>query len=112
MAKTEEIHVVISQLGIGYNYKGTVMLERAVMRALEDPYSLQLVTKWIYPQVARELDTTPARVERNIRTVTDVLWREDPDVFRETLRHNFRRKPTNAAFLSAAADRVHLGSCL
>jgi hypothetical protein len=44
--------------------------------------------------------------------VIDVLWREDPDVFRETLRHNFRRKPTNAAFLSAAADRVHLGSCL
>lgn len=107
MAKNEDVHAIIAQIGIGYNYKGAAMLELALLHALEEPDSLQLVTKWIYPQVARELDTTPERVERNIRTVIDVAWREDSENCCRALRRSFRRKPTNSAFLSAAADRLY-----
>jgi two-component system, response regulator, stage 0 sporulation protein A len=108
VATTKDVHAVISQIGVGYNYKGTTMIERAVLHAIQDPESLQLVTKWIYPQVARELDTTPARVERNIRTVIGIAWDENRERFCETLNRNFRRKPTNAVFLSAIADCMYL----
>lgn len=108
MATTEDVHAVISQIGVGYNYKGTTMIERAVLHAIQDPESLQLVTKWIYPQVARELDTTPARVERNIRTVIGIAWDENRELFCETLNRKFRHKPTNAVFLSAIADCMYL----
>ena len=104
MATTETVHAVIAQLGAGYNYKGTAMIERAVLHAIREPDSLQLVTKRLYPQVARELDTTPQRVERNIRTVIDVAWHENQQEFYSVLNHNFSRKPTNAVFLSAMAD--------
>lgn len=106
MTTTAEIHAMIAQMGAGYNYKGTAMMERAVLHALQHPDDLQLVTKRLYPQVARELNTTPARVERNIRTVIGIAWEQDPETLCALLQRRFRSKPTNAVFLSAVADRM------
>ena len=108
MVSREDVHAIISQLGVGYNYKGARMIESAVLLALEDPGALQLVTKWIYPQVAKELDTTPERVERNIRTVVEILWDNDRAAFCRTLNRSFHRRPTNSAFLSAISDILYL----
>jgi hypothetical protein len=108
MQTAKEVHSVISRMGVGYNYKGAVMVELAVKFAADEPDSLQLVTKCIYPRVARELGTTPQRVERNIRTVIDTAWRESPELLCRALNRQFRRRPTNAAFISALADRLYL----
>ena len=36
MVSREDVHAIISQLGVGYNYKGARMIESAVLLALEE----------------------------------------------------------------------------
>ena len=50
----------------------------AVKLCCERPERLLMVTKWVYPEVAKHYQTNGRAVERNIRTVGKVLWEQKP----------------------------------
>lgn len=62
-----EIIRYLTALGILGNYKGFFYLSYAVELSLQEPERMAMITKWIYPDVAKRFQTTPACVERNIR---------------------------------------------
>ena len=62
----------------------------ASLAALQ-PQRLLLVTKWLYPQVAREFGTTWYAVERNIRTAVTIAWTANPALL-ETLAQTREKK--------------------
>ncbi|MCE2603975.1 sporulation initiation factor Spo0A C-terminal domain-containing protein, partial [Pseudomonas aeruginosa] len=64
-----KIRELLCCLGITANYTGFYYTSYAVYLAMEDMECLSLVTKYLYPEVAKHYHTTPACVERNIRTV-------------------------------------------
>ncbi len=72
-----EVRELMERLGITLNYKGFYYAVYAVCLVAEKPERSLLVTKWLYPEVARHYETTVNAVERDIRTVVGIIWREN-----------------------------------
>ncbi len=103
----QEIRSLLRRLGITENYAGFPCTVRAVQLSLEDPARLQLITKRIYPDVARHCRTTPQRVERNIRTVSATAWKKNRPQLLELAGFPLARRPNNASFLA-----ILMGACV
>lgn len=104
-----EIYGELRDLGVTANYTGFFHVSYAVFLALKRPDSLLLVTKWLYPDVAKQYRTTPAAVERNIRKVVDVVWKQSPDALEQLACHKLARKPTASQFISILVSGVANG---
>ena len=98
-ASADKIYEVLYQMGLTANYTGFFQIVAAVQLSLETPQRLCLVTRWLYPDVARQCQTTAGAVERNIRTAIARIWSEDPDRLARIARTPLSRRPTNAQFL-------------
>ena len=91
---------------MGYNtgyYQNTINWSGAV--STEDYYALvffksakgsgyNMVTKWIYPDVARRFRTNCNAVERSLRTVANTAWDLHPEVLSDFAGKELRAKPT------------------
>ena len=66
---SEDAYHLLHRLGATANYTGFSYLVRALQLCAEEPERLLLVTKWLYPDVAKQYGTNWKAVERNIRTV-------------------------------------------
>ena len=93
-------------LGVTPNYKSYHMTAAAVGLAEENPENLRLVTKVLYPMVAKQYKTTWQAVERNIRTLIDALWRQG--ALDSLWGRRMERKPTPAQFLSMLVSKMAL----
>ena len=71
--------------------------------AVQQPDRLLLVTKWLYPEVAKHYKTTWKCVERNIRTAVHVVWNTNPERLQELAKYPLRKKPKASEFLSILA---------
>ncbi|MCM1234920.1 MAG: sporulation initiation factor Spo0A C-terminal domain-containing protein [Ruminococcus flavefaciens] len=97
------IYDLLSCIGVTLNYKGYNQTACAVSLCLKEPERLQLVTKLLYPKVAKRHQTSWKAVERNIRTVDGVIWRENRFLLEELVRKPLVRKPRNAQLLAILA---------
>lgn len=91
---------ILSQLGLTANYKGFSYIISAVELCLEDLDRLQLVTKLVYPEVARQHSTNWKAVERDIRKAGDLIWAQNRDMLETLARRPLHKKPGNAQFLA------------
>ena len=73
-AMDPDILCLLHRLGITANYTGFFHTARAIRLCAEEPDRLLLVTKLVYPEVAKAYRTNWQAVERNIRTVTAIAW--------------------------------------
>lgn len=95
-----EIHNLLNRLGVTANYAGFFHMSCAVALCVEQPERLLLVTKWLYPEVARQCHTTWKAVERNLRTANDIIWRENRPLLEQLARRPLAQKPRNAQLLA------------
>ena len=95
-----EIYDLLYCLGITAKYAGFFHASYAVLLAVEQPDRLLLVTKWLYPDVAKHYGTNWKAVERNIRTIVGVAWSLRPEVLERFALHTLDRKPRAAQFLA------------
>ena len=103
---------IIHKVGVPAHIKGYQYLRTAIIKSIINSEIINSVTKELYPQVAKEYNTTPARVERAIRHAIEVAWmRGDADVlqniFGYTVQSN-KGKPTNSEFIAMISDRLRL----
>ena len=101
-----EICALLYQLGVTRNYKGFPQTALAVEPCAGQPDRLLQVTKLVYPDVARRYGTSWAAVERNIRTVSGVIWRSNPLLLNELAYVSLPQKPCPAQLLSILAASV------
>ncbi len=102
LEETEEltqIYDLLYRLGVTANYTGFFHVSYAVLLASQQPDRLLLVTKWLYPDVARHYNTTWKAVERNIRTVIAIVWRSRRALLCELAQGELPSKPRAAQFL-------------
>lgn len=90
----------LHRLGMTANYNGFRYIIQAVSLCLDDESKLRLITKCIYPEIAKANNTSDRCVERSIRTIIQKTWDENQQEFRELAGYNIKRKPTNAEFIS------------
>lgn len=112
LALKRHVTNVLHQLGVPAHVKGYRYLRTAIIMAVSDVNVVDAVTKELYPAVAKECKTTPARVERAIRFAIGLAWeRADADVlheyFGETVSH-LSGKPTNSEFIGLVSDNIRL----
>lgn len=103
---THQIWDLLYSLGVTANYTGFIHTVCAVSLCAEQPERLLLVTKWVYPEVARQCGTSYKAVERNIRTVGDIIWRKNRPMLEELAHMQMDRKPRNAQLLAILLEGV------
>ena len=102
------IYDLLYQLGVTANYTGFFHVDYAVALCEEQPDRLLLVTKWLYPEIAKQYGTNWKAVERNIRTVGDIIWRENHVLLEELAHRRLEQKPRNAQLLAILAASLDI----
>ena len=95
-----KIYFLLCNLGITANYSGFFYTAYAVSLALSDLETLLLVTKCLYPEIARHYHTSAKNVERNIRTVVGIAWDNNPQLLTRLAGRTLSAKPTATEFLA------------
>ena len=106
----QEIRRILLELGAPDHLVGHPYVIRAILLVIGDRMYINSITFALYPQLAVEFDTTPARVERAIRHLIEVTWaRGDLDVLEKYFGNTVsasRGKPTNGEFIARMANVV------
>ena len=95
-----DIYNLLYRLGVTENYIGFFQIACAVSLCAEQPERLLRVTKRLYPEVAKRYNTNWKAVERNIRTVSCIIWRENRPLLEHLAYRHLEQQPRNAQFLS------------
>lgn len=100
------VYDLLYRLGVNASYAGFFHTAYAVHLAMDDPRRMLLVTKWLYPEVAKCYGTNWRAVERNIRTTVRTAWRTDPELLREITHGRLFSRPTPTQFISIRAAHL------
>ena len=106
----QEIRRILLELGSPDHLVGHPYVIRAILLVIQDRLYINSITFGLYPQLAVEFDTTPARVELAIRHLIEVTWaRGDLDILEKYFGNTVsasRGKPTNGEFIARMANVV------
>ena len=91
---------LLYQLGISANYKGFLHAAYAVTLCMQQQERLLLVTKWLYPDVARHYGTNWKAVERNIRTASSIAWKRNRPLLETLAQRHLEKRPRSTEFLA------------
>lgn len=102
----------IKEIGVPPHIKGYAFLREGIQLVYDDAELLSVVTKVLYPEIAKKYNTTPSRVERAIRHAIEVAWkRGNFNFISETFggtEHHLNNKPSNSEFIAVVADKIRL----
>lgn len=106
----KEIKKTLRDMGVAPNLQGYAYLTEAIEHVIVDHNSLNLITKVLYPDVAKTFNTTPSRVERSIRHAIEQSFNIVPldaveKIFGNTI-NPLTGKPTNSHYIAALAEYV------
>lgn len=102
-----EIYDLLYRLGLTANYTAFFHTSYAVLLCIQAPEKLLLVTKYLYPEVAKQYGTNWRAVERNLRTAGGIIWKSNRPLLESLARRPLPEKPRPAqllAILSAALE--------
>lgn len=103
---------ILLKLGIQPHLHGYKYMRMAILMALEDASVLENLTHRVYPAIAKEFGSTPARIERTVRHAIELAWtRRGSEAFdRLGPRENYFMDgcPTVREFLALVVERVRL----
>ena len=106
------ITMYIQKVGVPAHIKGYQYIRDAISMVIDDMDTINSITKYLYPTVAKHYNTTASRVERAIRHAIEVAWdRRNPDVLHELFGYTIlgsKGKPTNSEFIALIADKIRL----
>ena len=105
----KEIQQLMYSMGLTANYAGYRQMMIALEIAAQEPESLCLVTKWLYPETARRCGTNWKSVERNIRTVLRCAWKNSQHTLEEMAGRTFDTMPKPAQFRAILAHGLANG---
>ena len=85
---------------------------KSYFKKLSETGNAEVITKQLYPSIAKEHETTPSRVERAIRHAIEVAWgRGKTDTINDLFGYSINSgkvKPTNSEFIALIADKIRL----
>lgn len=106
---------ILRQFGINGMYKGCDYIVSGVSFIHENISSYIPITKILYPDIAKQYNTSASCVEKNIRWVIETIWKNEnnskiiDDIF-DTC--NSSRRPSNLQFLLSLYRHIESGEHL
>lgn len=105
MKYEKDIQRVLRRLGANGTYRGFNYTVYGIKLSMEDRERLLYVTKGLYLDIAEQYQTSWKCVERDIRTIVDVIWRTgDHELLREINGGRLDEKPKNVKFLEMLTE--------
>ncbi len=98
------ISEVLLECGLLPHHKGYRFLRAAISMVLAEGYTVEGLSKILYPDLAKRVGCTAQNVERCIRSAVESAWRDEEGAMRRMLPGG--RKPTNSSFISFMAELV------
>ena len=95
-----DLYDLLYSLGLTANHIYFFHTAYAVRLAVQNQQRLSLVTKWLYPDVAKHYGSTPGAVERNIRMAAITVWEKNPGLLSQLSCTPPDHRPTTAQFLA------------
>ena len=106
--RLEATYRLLNSLGITANYAGFPYTACAVQLCLAQPERLRMVTKWVYPEVARRYRTSWKAVERNIRVASGMAWSRNRPLLEELAGRPLSQRPYAAQLLAILSQNVRV----
>ena len=99
-----EIEQILMDVGIPAHLLGWRYSKKAIMIALEDENKLTLITRNLYPDVAKAFKTTSSGVERGIRNALKKAWRNTEHIKKSKITQYVPhdKRFTNKEFIAVA----------
>ena len=85
-ALARELEDILRPFGLCHRDRGYAGFIDAILMAVENPQRLSCVSKEIYAPIAEKYGVNPINVERNIRTIRDVIMKNAGARFLEKRR--------------------------
>ena len=106
----QSISESLINIGIPVNLTGYRYIASAVKAVYNDETLLDGVTKILYPQIAKQHNSTPQRVEKAMRHAIEVAWDKDgahnsKNSFNFTLKKG-KKRPTNSEFIAVVSKKL------
>ena len=99
-------------MGVPAHLKGYRYVRSAVLMAEEDMKVVGSVTKLLYPEIAKQYNTTDGKVERAIRNAIEISWeRGNKETFEGLFGYcseSGQGRPTNSEYIAVIADEVRI----
>jgi len=98
----------LREVGIAPHIKGFTYLKDAVLMVLEREDLLGLITKELYPTIAKKHQTTASRVERAMRHAIKSAWNEgmqQHELFNGRIEQE--KSPKNSEFISYVSSHMN-----
>lgn len=102
----KKINTLLTNLGITSNYNGFYYISQALFLTSTGMENLLLITKRLYPHVARLHNTSSKNVERNIRHAIDIAWKSNPELVCQLAGRNITQRPTSGEFLAILTNSL------
>lgn len=102
----KKINSLLTSLGITSNYNGFHYISQAVLMTTSGMANLLLITKHLYPHIARLYNTSSKNVERNIRHAVEIAWRSNPELLCKLAGRKLDRKPTAGEFMAILTNEM------
>lgn len=111
---TKEVTEILHELGLPAHIKGYYYLRESILLAVDDPNMLTSITKFLYPEIAHNNNSSPASVERAMRHAIEVAWRRgNIDILTQYFGYSIsylKGKPTNSQFISTIVDYLRINA--
>ena len=101
-----EVTKLLHSFGIPANLRGFYYLRAAILIAAQKPTCSGIMMNEIYPAVAQEMHSTPARVERAIRHAIMQAWENNDSRFNWHFGQMKKRRMTNSEFIAFTVDWI------
>lgn len=101
---------LLKKTGVPNHIKGYEYLGEAIELVVKDRDQIHLITKSLYPSIAKKFKTTPTRVERAIRHAIETSFSHlTPDLMYELFGNTisfYTGRPTNSHFIAVLSDLI------
>lgn len=102
--KENASHKLLRKLGANGSYLGFYYTASAIEIVIESHATIYQY-KWLYNEVAKLYHTTPFCVERDIRTIVDLIWNHgNREFLSELIPYPKDTKPKNGQFIDGLVN--------
>ena len=104
MANSRRVESLTMQLGILPHRKSTKCIHDALVYCMENPDGTQLITKVLYPMIAKKYGLTNSAVERNIRHAIGTIQKAKTPAYDKIFSYASDKRISNGEFLAVVTE--------
>lgn len=102
---------LLRQLGANGSYAGFKYTVFGITKTIQNPELLIYICKGLYNEIAVQYHVEAGNVERNVRTIIDVIWKHgNRELLNEIFGRELTEKPKNTSFFDALSQYI-VNSC-